>query len=69
MSNVIKAELVLSAYYLVCSVLIAFEGPRAPVSWTVWTLLYVAGSLELAGLVKGVRIIRKRLFITSKASS
>jgi len=69
LSSVIKAEFVLSAFYLVCSVLIAFEGPRAPVSWTVWTLLYVGGSLELAGLIKGVRIILRRLSITSITSA
>ena len=68
MSKVIKAELVLSAYYLVCSVLIAFDGPKAPISWPVWTLLYVAGSLELVGLVKGVRVILKRLSIPSNAA-
>jgi hypothetical protein len=69
LSRLIKAWLVLSAYYFACSVLIAFEGPRAPVSWTAWTLLYVAGSLELAGLPKGVRIILKRLSITSNISA
>ena len=69
MSNVIKAELALSALYFVCSVLIAFEGPRAPVSWTVWTLLYVAGSFELVGLVKGARILLKRLSITNNTSA
>ena len=57
MSRLIKAEFVLFVYYFVCSVLIAFEGPRAPISWTVWTLLCAAGSLELAGLAKGVRKI------------
>jgi len=56
-SKLIKAELALLAYYLVCSALIAFEGSRAPVSLTVWTLLCVAGSLELAGLAKGVRTV------------
>jgi len=69
LSSVIKAELALSAYYFVCSILIAFEGPRAPISWTVWTLLYVAGSLELVGLVKGVRIILRRLSITGTPSA
>ena len=57
MSRLIKAEFVLVVYYLVCSVLIVLEGPRAPISLTVWTLLCAAGSLELAGLAKGVRMI------------
>jgi len=57
MSRLVKAELALLIYYLVCSALIALEGPRAPVSLTVWTLLCIAGSLELAGLAKGVRLI------------
>ena len=63
LSRIVKAEIALSAYYFVCSVLIALEGTRAPISWTVWTLLYVAGTLELAGLAKGVRIVMNRLAI------
>ena len=47
----------LFVYYLICSVLIVLEGPRATVSLTVWTLLCAAGSLELAGLAKGIRMI------------
>jgi hypothetical protein len=65
LSGLIKAEFGLAVYYFVCSVLIAFEGPRAPISWTVWTLLCVAGALELAGLSKGVRTVLKRLSIAT----
>jgi hypothetical protein len=60
MDKILKLELLLFAYYSACSVIIVLEGQRAPISWTVWTLLYIAGSLELAGLAKGVRIVLKR---------
>lgn len=69
MSRLIKAEAGLAVYYFACSVLIIFEGPRAPVSLTVWTLLYVGGALELVGLAKGVRTILRRLSITSNTSA
>lgn len=69
MSGLIKAEAGLAVYYFACSVLIIFEGPRAPVSLTVWTLLYVVGSLELFGLAKGVRAILRRLSITGNTSA
>ena len=68
MSRLLKAELALAVYYLACSALIALEGERAPISWTAWTLIYLAGSVELAGLGKGVRIVLKRLSITSNTS-
>jgi len=69
LSRLIKAELALAVYYLACSVLIALEGGRAPISWTAWTLIYIAGSVELAGLGKGVRIVLKRLSINSNTTA